>query len=161
MADDLVVQIADMKMKKNDGKIITYALGSCVGISLHDPITKITALIHVLLPEAPANSKGTGSFKFADTAIPETLKMMAAQGGFKSRYICKIAGGAKMFSISASTLMGSIGDRNVEKTKEILRKEGINISSSETGGEHARTMIVDVATGEVLIRSAGKGNSRL
>ncbi len=161
MAEDLVVQIADMKIKKNDGNIITYALGSCVGIALHDPVLKLTSLIHILLPDSPKDNRGGNNFKFADTAIPATLSMMAKMGGVKSRYICKIAGGASMFNVSTSTLLGSIGDRNVAKTKEVLAKEGIRIAAHQTGGEHARTMIVDVATGEVTIRSVGNNNQKL
>ena len=44
------IGIADMKLTRNQGTLITYALGSCIGICLWDPLLKIGALVHIMLP---------------------------------------------------------------------------------------------------------------
>ena len=146
------VGIADMKMARQEGVLITHALGSCVGICIYDSNIKLGALIHIMLPEA--NGAAGNLYKFADTGIRETLRKMSIFGGIKGNYICKIAGGAKMFEVSGGSSLGSIGDRNVENVKKILQLEGIKIASQDTGKNYARTMYMDVSTGEVGIRTS-------
>ncbi len=156
MKDQVTVQIADMKIKRNTGQLITYALGSCVGISIYDPVIKLAALIHILLPETP-NPMEANPYKFANTAIQETLRKMQVFGGNKRNYVCKIAGGAQMFkSQMNATALSNIGQRNVEAVKAALRKEAVRISGEDVGQDCARTMFVDVETGTVTIRVIGK-----
>ena len=103
----LIVGIADMKMAQNGEKLITYALGSCIGICLYDPQIKLAAMVHIMLPlNMEAGRKN--AFKYADTGIRETLNQMTARGALKGRITAKIAGGAKMFEVSGGNL-GNIG----------------------------------------------------
>ncbi len=144
-----------MKMAKNEGMLITYALGSCVGICLYDPAIKLAALIHVMLPlNIETNRKSP--MKYADTGIRETLQKMVEQGASRSRIVAKIAGGAKMFEVSGSGSLGNIGQRNIESTHMILRREGIRLLKEDVGGSTARTLLFDAASGEVCVRSYGK-----
>ena len=144
-----------MKMAKNEGMLITYALGSCVGICLYDPAIKLAALIHVMLPlNMETNRKSP--MKYADTGIRETLQKMVEQGASRSRIVAKIAGGAKMFEVSGSGSLGNIGQRNIESTHMILRREGIRLLKEDVGGSTARTLLFDAASGEVCVRSYGK-----
>ena len=154
MDNKLIIGIADMKMTKDSGTLITYALGSCVGICLYDPLIKLGALIHVMLPLNMETNR-VNTMKYADTGIRETIKMMEAKGASRSRMTAKIAGGAKMFAVSGNAL-GNIGLRNIESVKINLRKEGIRLLKEDTGGEIARTLLFDVATGAVSVRSYGR-----
>lgn len=156
MNRDIKVGIADMKIARNEGRLITYALGSCIGITLYDPGIKLGALIHIMLPEATGDPKQMNIFKFADTAIPETLRKLAVFGGRKSRYICKIAGGAQMFTINSGAGIGNIGERNIQSVRRVLQTEGIKIKSQDVGGNYARTMLMDLETGLVQLRIIGK-----
>ena len=97
----LKVGIGDMKLTRGDGLIITYALGSCIGLAFYDSYIKLGALLHIMLPER-VNVNDTNVFKYADTGIRETLRKMAAFGMVKSRTTVRIAGGAKMFEISGN-----------------------------------------------------------
>ena len=109
----VVVGIADMKMVNGDAKVITYALGSCIGICLYDPKLKLAALVHIMLPlNMEAGRKNP--LKYADTGIRETLKAMQAKGAMKSRITAKCAGGAKMFEVAGKGALGNIGQRNIE-----------------------------------------------
>ncbi len=154
------MQIADMKMGKKHGTLITYALGSCVGISIYDPQLKLAALIHIMLPNA-VNPKESMVFKFADIGIKETLRRMDILGGVRQRYICKIAGGAKMFDVYSASNLSNIGDRNIESVETILRNEGIRIANRDVRGNYARTMLVDIETGLVSIRTIGKAEKNI
>ena len=149
----LIVGIADMKMAQKGERLITYALGSCIGICLYDPQIKLAAMVHIMLPiNMEAGRKNT--FKYADTGIRETLNQMTARGAMKARITAKIAGGARMFEVSGGTL-GSIGQRNSESVHQVLRRENIRLLWEDVGGKVARTMEFDSATGNGIIRSYG------
>ena len=122
MNKEIKVGIADMKIARREGVLITYALGSCIGISLYDPAIKLAALLHIMLPEA-GNMSDMNVFKFADTGIQEMLRKMGAFGGVKRRYQCKIAGGAKMFDMKGAGGIGNIGERNIRSVEAIMRTE--------------------------------------
>ena len=160
MEKKISVGIADMKMSRQEGILITYALGSCIGVSFYDPMIKLGALLHIMLPEK-SGAKDGNVFKFADTGIRETLRKLTAFGGSKSRMVCKIAGGAKMFEMKGSGGLGNIGERNAQNVKRILMAEGLRVTSEDVGANYARTMLLDVATGNVYVRSAGKPEKML
>ncbi len=157
MSDKLTIGIADMKMLQNEGVLITYALGSCIGISLHDPIKKICALVHILLPLNMELSRNV-PFKYANTGIKETVKLMEQKGCIRSFINAKIAGGACMFAPapgSANTNSMNVGQRNIESVRMTLKSEGIKLLAQDVGGTKARTMTVDVATGICTLKSYG------
>lgn len=155
MDNKLVVGIADMKMAKGAGMLITYALGSCIGICLYDPGIKLGAMIHIMLPiNMETGRKNT--MKYADTGIRETVKQMEAKGALRSRITAKIAGGAKMFEVTGGSSLGNIGQRNIESVHLNLKKEGIRILKEDVGGSVARTLLFDVSNGTGYIRSYGK-----
>ena len=151
----VVVGIADMKMVNGDAKVITYALGSCIGICLYDPKLKLAALVHIMLPlNMEAGRKNP--LKYADTGIRETLKAMQAKGAMKSRITAKGAGGAKMFEVAGKGALGNIGQRNIESVHTILKMEGIHLVAEDVGGGVARTLTFDAATGMATVQSYGK-----
>jgi len=151
----LTVGIADMKMLQGDGEIITYALGSCIGICLWDPPLKLGALIHIMLPlNMEPGRKNT--MKYADTGIKETISLLVAKGARKDRMVAKIAGGAKMFEVAGNSNLGNIGARNIESVKLNLRKEGIKLLAENVGGTVARTLSFYPSTGVGEIRAYGQ-----
>ena len=154
MENKITVGIADMKMAKGTGMLITYALGSCIGICLYDQKIKLGALIHIMLPlNMEPGRKNT--MKYADTGIRETLKMMEAKGACRSRITAKIEGGAKMFEIKGGSL-SNIGQRNIESVHNTLKREGVKLLQEDVGGTVARTLLFDVGTGLGCVRCYGK-----
>ena len=150
----ITVGIADMKMAKERGMLITYALGSCIGICLYDQKIKLAALVHIMLPLNMETGR-KNPLKYADTGIRETLRMMEAKGASRSRITAKIAGGAKMFDVNGGS-MGNIGQRNIESVHMNLKKEGIQLLREDVGGSVARTLLFDPATGLGCVRSYGR-----
>ena len=154
MENKITVGIADMKMAQAHGMLITYALGSCIGICLYDQKIKLAALIHIMLPlNMEPGRKNT--MKYADTGIRETLKMMESKGASRSRITAKIAGGAKMFEVSGGNL-GNIGQRNIESVRAHLKREGVQLLKEDVGGSVARTLLFDPATGQACVRCYGR-----
>ena len=155
MRDKAVVGIADMKMLRGEGELITYALGSCIGICLYDPVIKLAALVHIMLPINMETGR-KNPMKYADTGIRETLRQMEGKGARRGRIVVKIAGGAKMFDVPGGGSLGNIGQRNIESVHLNLKKEGIRLLKEDVGGTAARTLWFDAATGIGYIRSYGK-----
>ena len=157
---ELKVGICDMKFTRGDSRIITYALGSCIGITFYDPFLKLGGLLHIMLP-ARTDPNDPKIFKYADSGIHETLRKLTAFGMVKSRTVVKIAGGAKMFEMKGNSDFGNIGQRNAAMVKKILMEERMRISAEDTGGTYARTMLLDVSNGDVVLRTVGKPEKHL
>ena len=156
MADQkLTVGIADMKMLQGEGILVTYALGSCIGLCFHDPRLRLGALLHIMLP-LNMEAGRTHTLKYADTGIKETLRQLEVKGASRARMTVKIAGGAKMFEIAGGSGLGNIGQRNIESVHTILKRENIRLIGEHTGGSIARTMLFDVASGQACVRSYGQ-----
>jgi chemotaxis protein CheD len=155
METKIKVGIADMKMTKGTGVLITYALGSCVGICLYDKQIKLGALVHIMLPLNLETGR-TNTMKYADTGIKETIRAMELKGAQRSRMTAKIAGGAKMFDLGGGGSLSNIGQRNIECVHATLKREGIQLLKEDVGGSVARTLLFDVATGQSCVRCFGR-----
>ena len=152
----LTIGIADMKMARGEGVLITYALGSCIGICLYDPVIRLGALVHIMLPLNMETGR-RAPMKYADTGIRETLKKMEEKGALRSRVVAKIAGGAKMFATVSNSSIANIGQRNVAAVKEALRGLGIPILAEDTGRDYGRTLFFSAEDGSMRIKSAKHG----
>ena len=151
---DIKVGIGDMKFTRGGGTIITYALGSCIGITFYDPAIKLGGLLHIMLPNR-SDPNDPKIYKYADSGIREMVRKLSAFGMVKSRTVVKIAGGAKMFDIKGNTDFGNIGQRNA------AMEERMRITSEDTGGAYARTMLLNVDNGDVVIRTVGRPEKHL
>jgi chemotaxis protein CheD len=157
MSRSLIVGISDYAVSKNPDILVTYALGSCVGIGLYDGALKIGGLSHIMLPEITQFSKNeTNRMKFADTALVDMVEQMRKLGSNPRRLTAKIAGGARMFQTQPGSSIGSIGDRNVESVKRVLRQLQIPIAAEDTGKDYGRTVYFDLSTGKMKVCSLSK-----
>lgn len=148
------VGIADMKIGRGEGTLITYALGSCIGICLYDPLLHIGSLTHIMLP-LNMEAGREKAFKYADSGVREALNQMVQLGASRPRITAKIAGGAKMFELTGNSSIGNIGLRNTDSVRMMLKREGIRLLAEDVGGTNARTLSFDLATGQASIRSYG------
>lgn len=155
MANIVTVGIADLNVVKSPDTLVTYALGSCVGICLYDNEKKIAGLAHIMLPLSKEAVQGVDNKRrYADTGIMELIQTMNLQGATTARLTAKIAGGAQMFN--ASSAVFNIGERNVEAVKKILASYRIRIIAEETGANFGRTVFFHGETGIMEVRAATK-----
>jgi chemotaxis protein CheD len=152
---EIQVGIADYKTAAEPNKIITFGLGSCVGLTLYDPILKIGGLLHIMLPDSKQFTNINKPAKFADLGIPLMLKELQKNGANLGRLQAKLAGGAQMFSGMDEKFVLNIGQRNTDMTRTILKQLGIRTYAEEVGGNRGRTMILDLESGRVTIRTIG------
>lgn len=158
-AVDLVVGVADLKLSKTPGeRLVTYALGSCLGLVIHDPVAKVTGLLHVMLPESGIDptKAARNPAMFVDTGVPALFKASYALGAKKERMIVKVAGGAHAGATPDADSF-QIGKRNVLALRKLLWKNNVILHAHDVGGQQtSRTLYVDVATGAVTMRSGGR-----
>ncbi len=158
MGTMIKVGMADLNIAKSPDSLTTIGLGSCIGIAVYDPITKIGGLAHIMLPDSTRMKNNSNIAKFADTGIDELIKRMTAAGASKTRMVAKIAGGAKMFEVSGLSEVGNIGAKNAEASKKKLRELGIRLVAEDTGLNYGRTVELYCENGDFLIKSVGKEN---
>jgi chemotaxis protein CheD len=151
------VGMADLKLCKAPDAITTLGLGSCVGIAIRDPITKVGGLAHIMLPDSTQFSGTVNIPKYADTGAKELVRLIVANGGNRTRLVAKIAGGAQMFAFQSKNEMTAVGQRNVEAVKKILAEMKIPILASDTGLNFGRTVEFYPETGDYIIKAVGKG----
>lgn len=157
MENLIKVGMADLQTSNHPGILTTLGLGSCVGVSLYDPVTKIIGMAHIMLPLSTQAKNNLNEAKFADTAIVKLLNEMIRLGARKEKIVAKLAGGAQMFSFNQSSDIMRIGARNVTVSKEKLEELKIPIISEDTGGNHGRTIELYSNDGRLLIKTIGFG----
>lgn len=159
MSEIIKVGMADLKICQSPDAVTTLGLGSCVGIAIRDPGTKIGGLAHIMLPDSTAIKNNSNIPKFADTGIEELVRQIVAKGGSRARLVAKIAGGAQMFNFNTKNEMIRVGDRNVEATKAKLAQMRIPILAQDTGDSYGRTVVFYPETGDFVIRAVGKAQT--
>ena len=154
----LVVGISDLKVALPPDTVITYALGSCVGICLLDPVKHVGGLAHIMLPQSSLSPRDSNVAKFADTAIPELIKQMERRGAARIRLKAKIAGGAQMFDVqgAGNNPTWQIGQRNVTAVTEALKRLNIPILAKDVLENYGRTVSFDPSTGIMSVKAINR-----
>ncbi|MCH4192839.1 MAG: chemotaxis protein CheD [Butyrivibrio sp.] len=156
MGQIIKVGMADLNICVSPDGITTLGLGSCVGIAIRDPVTKIGGLAHIMLPDSHEIRNSTNIPKFADTGINELIRQIVAKGAARDRLVAKIAGGAQMFAFQNTNSNMRVGDRNVAATLKTLKELNIRVLAQDTGDSYGRTVIFYPETGDFVIRAVGK-----
>ncbi|MCM1121454.1 MAG: chemotaxis protein CheD [Eubacterium sp.] len=159
MGKVIKVGMADLNVCVSPDSITTLGLGSCVGIAIRDPVTKIGGLAHVMLPDSTSIRMNSNIPKFADTGIEELVRQVVAKGANRGRLVAKIAGGAQMFAFQSANDMVRVGERNVEASKKKLAQLKIPLLAQDTGKNYGRTVIFYPETGDFVIRAVGKSET--
>lgn len=161
MADLIKVGMADYKVGRAPAIIISYGLGSCIGVSLYDPQTKVGGLLHIMLPDSTQSRSSENPAKFADTGVPLLLKEVLALGASKSRLEAKMAGGAQMFAFAKSTDIMRVGERNANAVRDLLKAEGIRLLAEDTGSNYGRTVQINLENGVYTVKTMVKGEKEI
>jgi chemotaxis protein CheD len=128
--------------------LVTYALGSCIGLVIHDPVTHVGGLLHFMLPESNIDPEkaARSPYVFADTGIPLLFRRSYELGAVKERLVVRAAGGAEVLDTGG---VFRIGARNRQAMRRILWRAGVMIRGEATGGPVSRTIRLDVSDGRV------------
>jgi len=161
-APRIVVRVSELVVTEAPATLVAIALGSCVGIALHDPVVKIGGLAHVLLPsQAMSRIKEERPGRFPQTAVPVLLDRMVARGARVPSIVARLVGGASMFGSLTPPGTIQMGDRNVLASREVLHRHGIRLVAEAVGGDFGRTIEFSLDTGQITISSYLRGSQTL
>ena len=148
-----VVGLGELKVSDHvDDVLITFSLGSCVGLSLYDPEARVGGLMHCMLPLSRSDPERAKSAPclFTDTGVAALIQAMFDRGGVRHRLIAKVAGAARMQEDADGF---NVGERNHVVLRKVLWKNSIFIAKEDVGGAVARTMSLDIATGQTFVKA--------
>ena len=152
----IIVDVSDAKVSKDrDDVLVTYSLGSCIGVCLYDPVTHVGGMLHYQLPSS-ADDPHRGNERplmFADTGMKLLVEKMESLGAERKRLCVKIAGGAAMANGPNSF---NIGKRNQLAIKKVLWKNRMLVDAADIGGTSPRNMYMNIEDGSVTIRCIGQ-----
>ena len=156
VAGKVVVGVADLALCNDPaGFLVTYALGSCIGVSIYDPVARVGGLLHFMLPDSKINREKAeqSPAMFADTGVPLLFEGAYDLGAKKGRLIVVAAGGAEVLADDGHFRVGS---RNRTMLRKLFWKNNILLSADDTGGSISRTMMLNLDDGKVTVRNKGK-----
>ena len=149
----LVVGVADMVVSNDpSAELVTYSLGSCLGITVYDPVKKVGGLLHLMLPESriDAIKAVNAPFMFVDTGVPRLFQGVYNLGAERHRVVIKVAGGAQLLDEKG---IFNIGERNFQALSGLLVRNGYAIHAKNIGGLSSRTLRMDLTTGNITIKT--------
>lgn len=147
-----IVLVGNMKVGKEGDTIVTYALGTSLGLIAYDPVAKVGGLLHAMLPLSKSDPKKAEANPciFVDTGVPKLLDEIYSMGGEKSRLVIKAAGCSRP---EGDNEMFKIGEKNYAVLKKILWKNNILLETEDVGGGANRTVQFNISTGEMTVTS--------
>jgi chemotaxis protein CheD len=153
LSNHIRVDVGDLHASANTNQtILTYALGSCIGLVIYDSKVKVGGLAHIQLPHSLSGSvrESEGLWAFADKAVPELFQRVYALGANKRSLRIVLTGGA---SVLDPENFFQIGRKNYLAVKKLLWQSGYIISAEAVGGADWRTVRLEVSTGRVEVQT--------
>jgi chemotaxis protein CheD len=151
----LVVGVADLVVSNDStADIVTYSLGSCLGVTVYDPAKKVGGLLHLMLPDSSIDAVKAASlpYMFVDTGVPRLFHAAYNLGADRNRLVVKVAGGAQMLDQQG---IFNIGIRNISALEKIIAQNRLRIHAADTGGLSSRTVRLDLTNGNVSVKTPG------
>ncbi len=151
----IAIGVGDFKVSANpEDTLVTYGLGSCIGVTIWDPVAQVAGMLHFMLPESQADPEKAkrNPALYADTGIPVLFRSAYHLGADKRRLQVRVAGGAQVLDGEG---VFNIGKRNYLAMKKIFWKAGVMVHAEAVGGSVSRTLRLEVGSGRLLLQEAG------
>ena len=159
MKDPISVGLGEQVISRDPQDVlVAYGLGSCLGIAMVDPISRVCGLLHAVLPHwsSGMDSIDPLSSKYVDSGIELLLSSMVKEGAIKSRLIIRYAGGANMLTAPGLKNSFEIGTRNIEAARATFQRINLPIKSYDVGGNTGRTVRLYVVDTRMTVRVIGE-----
>jgi chemotaxis protein CheD len=157
----VIVGIAELAVSNNQNAVLTtYSLGSCLGISIYDPVARVGGLLHIMLPDSriDANKARNQPAMFVDTGVPALFRAAYQLGAQKHRVQICVAGGAQIMDNSGYF---NIGKRNYEALTRLLTEHELKLHAEQVAGMVNRTVYLSLATGDVRLKVSGQSEETI
>jgi len=152
----IIVGLGELQVSTDPGAtLITYALGSCLGVAVYDPVARVGGMLHALLPRVALDAERarTEPGVFVESGLPALFRACYAQGARKERLVVHLAGAGT--STDAEHDHFEIGRRNLLMARQLFWKNSILVSGQDVGGNTPRTLSLRMDSGAAMVRSVG------
>lgn len=157
----IIVGVSDMKVSNDiKSEIVTYSLGSCIGLVIFDPVVKTGGILHYMLPDSNLDKEKAqlNPYMFADSGIPLLFKESYKYNAVKKRIRVYVFGGSQILDQKG---FFNIGKRNYMALKKILFKNNVLINYEDVGGNVNRTVRLDIKTGGIFVKTSGSNEVKI
>lgn len=135
-------------------EIIATVLGSCVSACIRDKVSGVGGMNHFMLPEtteqrlrqSPEAIIGN-SARYGNYAMEHLINTILQQGGARGNLEVKVFGGGRIISS-----MTGIGKNNIDFVLDYIATEGLQLLSSDVGGDYPRKVLYFPWSGKVKMK---------
>ena len=140
--------------------LVTYSLGSCIGVVIYDSVARVGGVLHYMLPESSLDREKArkNPYMFADTGIPALFKAAYKLGAKKQRMKVIVVGGSQVLDQKG---FFNIGKRNDIAIRKMFHKNNVIIDYKDVGGTVNRTIKIAINTGDIWLKVSGKGEKKI
>ncbi len=133
-------------------ELVTYALASCLGVTMYDPVAMVGGMLHVMMPLSTVDPEKArkNPAMYVDTGFTTLLRKCYDLGAHKNDLKICVAGGASMKQNGGDDYF-KIGKRNITIFRKLLWKNGFMVHAQDVGGIKSRTMLLRMSDGLVTI----------
>jgi chemotaxis protein CheD len=152
---ELVVGIGELKESKYpQGVIVTYALGSCLGVTCYDPLSRVGGMLHAMLGDSKAvHQSAPVRAAYLDTGVPDLIQRVIDLGGNPRVFQFKVFGGAQTMQ---ATDYFNVGTKNIKTMEALAAQLHLQVKVWEVGGQQNRTIRFFLEDGRVKLRTPGQ-----
>lgn len=155
------VRMGELRMAESPYRLVTRALGSCLGITLYNPLKKTGAMAHPMLPDIERARTNANPSRYVNYAIKKMVEDLEKGGCARSRLVAKLFGGARMFAFISADSTLNVGEKNIAMAKEVFNELNIKIAAEEVGGTFGRTIELNLENGLIIVDTASWGRKEV
>ncbi|MBF0456320.1 MAG: chemotaxis protein CheD [Nitrospirae bacterium] len=136
--------------------MVKTVLGSCVSITLFDPVRRVAAICHGMLPDCGGDDceDYPEKLQYVTCSIIHILNNMQDKGVITSTLEVKVFGGGDVLTYGGTR--PSVGRQNIDAALRILESLGLKPLTSDLGGDRGRKIFFNTQTGQVLLKKLRK-----
>ena len=153
MYEQVFLHPGDYHFAETPARIETI-LGSCVALTMRDPLTGRAAMCHCLLPSKPpyshTSSDAADRFHYVDTSIEDMLTEFRLLSIPLQRLEIKVFGGANVLEVLGEHR--AIGSLNWKQARRLLHEQNLSVCAHDVGGKTGRRIIFETVHGSVMVK---------
>ena len=141
-------------------EMLVTILGSCVAACIRDPVTGLGGMNHFMLPQGHSSGWGNDlqSTRYGNFAMEKLINELIKGGCSRDRMEIKVFGGGNVIDTISNR---PVGTQNAEFVLHFLEAEGLRCHVQDLGGQYPRRIHYSPATGRVVRRLLGTGDSHV
>ena len=135
---------------------LTTILGPCVAVCLFDRARGMGGMNHFLLAAGGGSARERS--RYGDTSCEDLVQCLLASGSRPGDIEARILGGANV-GRSFAAKGDSLGERNAEMARKVMRRHGIDVGFEDVGGANARRLRFRTGIGVLEVKTIGGTSS--